>query len=162
MFFEIVLLASNMVLWTNHSSKSFQMLSSWKFAALSIDMTRILLLLGMTGLYAVFVIFAEYPEQNGEGENSGLLPPSRASTGYGSIAETTKGTQEEQGPAWARRNLVGVRQSWWEYLHGYTVGKSASSKKWLLWRLTLYRYSSRTCGLLNPGGCRLSWWYASS
>lgn len=125
--FEFIVTGINIYIWTRHLERSFQDLSSWKIATLVIDVTRVLILVGMTVLYAVVVIYANLPERSGETETSSLLDTANGrvngtSSGYGSVnGPKPKKKDEEQQAGWARRNLIGARQSWWEYLHGYTV-----------------------------------------
>lgn len=73
-------------------------------------------------------------------ESTGLLSQSRSTigshgngvrkarlrkrSGYGTVNAANgnaKKTSAEETAGWARKNLIGVRQSWWEYLRGYTV-----------------------------------------
>lgn len=95
----------------------------------------------------------EQPEGEDYDESTGLLAPSGISVSterrrrrrradgirkrgdYGTITNgkgklNGKGnvgpSQSETGTAgWARRNVIGVRQSWWEYLRGYAVCTTA-------------------------------------
>jgi len=118
-FFETAIFVCNILVWTHRASAPVQDLSSWKIITLVIDITRIMFLVGMTGLYAALVIFAARNRRDGD-ETSGLL--ASANRDYGSATQqATKKSGEEQQAAWARRNLIGTRQSWWEYLRGYTV-----------------------------------------
>jgi len=96
----------------------------------------------------------EQPEGEDYDESTGLLAPSGVSVSterrrrrangtrkrgdYGTITNgkgklNGKGkagpSQLETGTAgWARRNVIGVRQSWWEYLRGYAVCTTAIRK----------------------------------
>ena len=89
----------------------------------------------------------EQPEREDYDESTGLLAPSGVSVsterrnrrtaggshkrvGYGAMEQGNGEVNRKASPApaesgapagWARRNIIGVRQSWWEYLRGYTV-----------------------------------------
>ena len=70
-------------------------------------------------------------ERTGQQRANGV----RKRSNYGSLANGHgKGKPgppkpQEHTPAWARRNLIGARQSWWEYLRGYAV--CATLWKWI-------------------------------
>jgi len=164
--FEIVLLGLNLA---NHGSREHQ-LSSYKYTALAIDISRIVILFILISVYITLIVLSaevendgieddhhgdsdsdELPEGEDYDESTGLLAPSGVSVSterrrrranetrkrgdYGTIANGQgklggKGkagpSQSETGTAgWARRNVIGVRQSWWEYLRGYAVCTTA-------------------------------------
>jgi hypothetical protein len=124
-FFEIAILTCNLLVWTREAPTQEQ--SSWNIITLTIDVVRIMFLLGMTGLYVVLIIFATRNKHNDD-ETTGLL--AAANRDYGSATQqAAKKSGEEQQAAWARRNLIGQRQNWWEYLRGYTVSTFINSHR---------------------------------
>lgn len=87
----------------------------------------------------------EQPEGEDYDESTGLLAPSGISVsteqrkrrtikrlhkrgdygtlenGHGKVNGKAAPRAEATTAGWARRNVIGVRQSWWEYLRGYAV-----------------------------------------
>ncbi|KAI5793306.1 hypothetical protein EDC01DRAFT_92199 [Geopyxis carbonaria] len=96
---------------------------SWEIVDLSICCLRILFLLLLIGIYLCFIVVpSSEPKENADSEETtGLLGGNGHANGadYGA-------TNGKPGPAantqagWARRTEVG-KQSWWEYLRGYTI-----------------------------------------
>lgn len=101
---------------------------SWQIVDLSIDLLRIMLLLLLVGTY-VCLIVVPTPVRGDTGsaeETTGLLngAASNGVADYGSTPPHQKhGFPEPSADApagWGRRTTVG-KQSWWEYLRGYTI-----------------------------------------
>jgi hypothetical protein len=94
---------------------------SWEVVDLSVDLLRVTLLLLLVALYLGLIVLptpARAPA--GSEETTGLL--NGRAGGYGAIPDHKDGehSENEDGPGWARKTTVG-KQSWWEYLRGYTI-----------------------------------------
>lgn len=101
---------------------------SWEIVDVSINLLRCALLLLLIGLYLGLIVLPKAESERAESseETTGLLNDARTNgQGYGAIAaagdaKNGKSSENGDGPGWARKTAVG-KQSWWEYLRGYTV-----------------------------------------
>ena len=105
-------------------------LHNWDIVDLSIDLLRIVFLVLLVGLYTCLIVLSKQESDDSDSEeSSSLLASSSSSTvdgvpDYGSVpAHRKHGVSEPSthAPAgWGRRAVVG-KQSWWEYVQGYTI-----------------------------------------
>lgn len=96
---------------------------NWDLVGLSISATRIFLLLLLVSLYLVLVVAPKpsAPESDSEETTpllSGTVSPSGSGPDYGASKNGVPAPDEPAG--WARKMTL-TKQSWWEYLHGYTI-----------------------------------------
>lgn len=97
---------------------------NWELVGFSIGATRIFLLVLLVALYTILVVVPKplVPENDSEETTpllSGTVSPSGSGPDYG--ASSKNGVPSPDEPAgWARKVTL-ARQSWWEYLRGYTI-----------------------------------------
>ncbi|KAI9812964.1 MAG: hypothetical protein M1832_006443 [Thelocarpon impressellum] len=111
--------------------------NAWEVAEVTIALARIILLLALVGLYAVFAA-VRYSQQerakreaaNGPDEASRLLGEGSANengvqaangTNYGSNGTIQKQDPPEDAPAGWSRPVKTPSKSWWEYIKGYSL-----------------------------------------
>lgn len=98
--------------------------SSWEIVDMSINGLRVSLLVLLIALFLGLVVLQPAQEKGGPEETTGLLSP--RANGYGAIANgkndepASPSSENERAPGWERKTAVG-KQSWWEYLRGYTL-----------------------------------------
>lgn len=97
---------------------------NWDLVDLSIDVTRLFLLLLLVALYVILVVAPKPTVLENDSEEttpllSGTVSPSGSGPDYGSSSKN--GVPPPHEPAgWARKMTL-TKQSWWEYLHGYAI-----------------------------------------
>lgn len=98
---------------------------NWDIVDLSIDLLRLFLLVLLVALYLILVVApAPSPEESDSEETtpllqSGTASPSGSGPDYGAVGKN--GVPSPDEPAgWARKMTL-TKQSWWEYLRGYTI-----------------------------------------
>jgi len=144
--FEVLLLGASLAIYTNkhrepqvdneRGGRLRRHITHWEIAEITIDLTRILLLLALTSLYLLFVAArnarireVRTASRDGPSEASGLLQNGQAengsavvhSNGYGSVTGGGKHKRTEGAPPGWERPATTPTRSWWEYLKGYAM-----------------------------------------
>lgn len=96
---------------------------NWDIVDLSIDVLRLFLLLLLVSLYIILVVAPKPPAQETDSEEttpllSGAVSPSGSGPDYGASKNGVPSPDQPAG--WARKMTL-TKQSWWEYLRGYTI-----------------------------------------
>lgn len=96
---------------------------NWDIVDLSIDILRLFLLLLLVSLYTVLVVAPKPAVEDSDSEEttpllSGTASPSGSGPDYGASKNGVPSPDEPAG--WARKMTL-TKQSWWEYLRGYTI-----------------------------------------
>ncbi len=107
--------------------------TEWEIAEVVTNLVRILLLLGLSGLYLVFAALRNAKRRldnreatEGSSETSGLLNGIHENGNanghpYGSMVPQQKDGHSEPAPAGWSRPTTAPSKSWWEYIKGYSL-----------------------------------------
>lgn len=143
---EIALLGASFALYTRshheptaddpNGGELEKEMTEWEITEVTLDLVRIILLLALTGFYALFVGLAarKQKKENGSAaETTSLLSEEHAengdangssnghANGYGATQPNKKPQKPADAPAGWEKPTTTPSRSWWEYIKGYSM-----------------------------------------